>query len=115
MQPTAPGGRGGPHCQLRLASQGLAERSLAIWSLCLWGLLFLDSASQAVGKASGAFPDLTLAHSPDLKDAGYTPLRTRGVLGSHTHPPVISSPQSQEESFRSPIFQLQKLSEAQRG
>lgn len=36
---------------------GLAEASLAIRSLCLWGLLFLDSASRAVGKASGAFSD----------------------------------------------------------
>ena len=41
-----PGGRGGPRCQLTVASWGLAEASLAISSLCLWGLLFLDSASR---------------------------------------------------------------------
>lgn len=57
MQPTAPGGREGPRCQLRVASWGLAEASLAIRSLCLWGLLFLDSASTAVGKTSRAFSD----------------------------------------------------------
>ena len=46
-----------PRCQLRVASWGLAEASLAIRSLCLWGLLFLDSASRAVGKTSRAFSD----------------------------------------------------------
>lgn len=46
MQPAALGGRGGPCCQLTVASWGLAEAGLAISSLCLWGLLFLDSASR---------------------------------------------------------------------
>lgn len=46
-----PGRAGGPGCQLRVASQPGHQE------LCLWGLLFLDSASRAVGKASRAFSD----------------------------------------------------------
>lgn len=51
MQPTAQEGG-----EAR-AARSVWPPSLAIRSLCLWGLLFLDSASRAVGKASGAFSD----------------------------------------------------------
>lgn len=44
---------------------GLAEAGLAIGSLCLWGLLFRDSASRAVGKASGTVLTPTPPRSAD--------------------------------------------------
>lgn len=65
--------------------------SLAIRSLCLWGLLFLDSASRAVGKASRAFPDprpITLnRHMHAIGDL----LSIRGLLEKTAH--ISSSPQ----------------------
>lgn len=90
MQPTGPGGREGPRCQLSAASWGLAEAGLAIGSLCLWGLLFWDPASGAVGKASRTV--LTPALPPHSADPCHQgPAKCQWVTGEKLKHPILIS------------------------
>lgn len=91
MQPTAPGGEA-------LASRSVRPPSLATRSLRPRGLLFLDSASGAVGKASGAFSD---PHSTTLNRPVHAAWDLLSVsrLQGRRNAGFSPAPQPQEGSF----------------
>lgn len=94
-----------PHCQLLAASWGLAEASLAIRSLCLWGLLFLDSASTAVGKTSRAFSDPPPQNTQQIHACHWGPAKVSGSLGRRMSPkfPLLCFTGEDTEAQRGPV------------